>query len=96
MARVNDEKLTKDDARAYLKLQGSSINDSVALKILIQDWTNYQALIQELKSTNPSEYNALKTKSIFYQGELALYHLSQKHFRNILEPAVNKSILRQP
>ncbi len=90
VASVNDNELTKSDAKILMDNLGYNSNSKTDWSLFLEAWSTQEALRQELEQTNPEASKLISLKAEAYKGELAKYYLEEKMILSKLDSVVSE------
>lgn len=91
IASVNDTELTDKDAQIVMEHLGYDVNSKEDWVNFVNFWVDRQVFLEELKTSNPKNYNLVLLRSQSFSGELARFYLEEDFISKKMNQTVSDS-----
>jgi len=92
-AKVNNQVLTEEDAKTLMDFLGYDFDSKDHRKKFTHEWINKQVFLQELKKTNPTEFEKMQLNLEWQSGDLAKFHLEEAYINNMMTEGFSDSLV---
>jgi hypothetical protein len=88
IASVDGNDLSRDEAKLMMQHLGYDVNSTPDWKLFINNWSEQQALKEELKERHPLQAELIKMRGDAFIGELSKYYLQEESLSTVFDSIV--------